>query len=245
MDTDVETAFVPDVMQVCLNGHVITDLLHQYPDRGLFHCDRCGAATLDHCLTCGSPIPGAIAVPGLPPAGSRPAPNYCAACGAAFPWTSRPRRLPSAALHELERRLRRFPAIVRELRWRQTDRPAYQVLDERDLEDLLRALLALDFEDVRLLSRTPTYCSGTRTDFLLVSERAIIVVKLAGQHGKPCPDLAAQLAEDAGHHRATQACGVLIALVYDPEGSLRDSPVLERAWSSRDNDFEVRCIIAS
>ena len=35
-----------DVMQVCRNGHVITDLLHTYPERGLSHCDRCGAPIL-------------------------------------------------------------------------------------------------------------------------------------------------------------------------------------------------------
>ena len=54
-----------DVMQVCRNGHVITDLLRTCPERGQTHCDRCGAATIEQCLTCGQSLPGAIAVPGL------------------------------------------------------------------------------------------------------------------------------------------------------------------------------------
>ena len=67
--TDVADNRLQDVMQVCRNGHVITDLLHTYADRGLSHCDRCGAATLDRCATCGLEIPGAVHVPGLVPVG--------------------------------------------------------------------------------------------------------------------------------------------------------------------------------
>src|SRR5260370_35887982 len=79
----------PDVMQVCRNGHVITDLLRSSPERGLTHCDRCGAATIDRCQTCGRELPGAIAVPGLQPVGARRPPLFCPDCGAAFPWTER------------------------------------------------------------------------------------------------------------------------------------------------------------
>ena len=44
---------IADVMQVCRNGHVITDMLRAHPESGLSHCDRCGAPTLDRCLTYG------------------------------------------------------------------------------------------------------------------------------------------------------------------------------------------------
>ncbi len=49
-----------DVMQVCLNGHVITDLARTYPERRRTACDRCGAATIDRCPTCGTELPGAV-----------------------------------------------------------------------------------------------------------------------------------------------------------------------------------------
>src|ERR671939_1778842 len=81
--------WVQDVMQVCRNGHVITDLLHTFPERALSHCDRCGAVTLSRCLTCGREIPGAVYVPGAVPLGSRRPPQYCPTCGAAFPWAER------------------------------------------------------------------------------------------------------------------------------------------------------------
>src|SRR5262249_7325985 len=87
-----------DVMQVCRNGHVITDLLHTFPERALGHCDRCGAVTMDCCTTCGQEIPGAVYIPEAAPIGVRRPPEYCSACGAAFPWTvrRRPPRAPSA-----------------------------------------------------------------------------------------------------------------------------------------------------
>src|ERR1700751_51662 len=102
--TDLIDSRLQDVMQVCRNGHVITDLLQTYPDRGLSHCDRCGAATLDRCPTCGLEIPGAV-----PVARSQP-PEFCSGCGAPFPWS--PKSEPGVAadpLAALERLLRRLP----------------------------------------------------------------------------------------------------------------------------------------
>src|SRR5262249_17380791 len=131
-----------NVMQVCHNGHVITDLLTTYPERGLRHCDRCGAPTCDRCRTCGQPIAGAVSVRGLVPAGQLSPPQSCSTCGAAFPWAKR--AAPTTALSPLailETLLRRLPRVIRQLRVRQGDRPPFRVEDERDLEDLLRAVL--------------------------------------------------------------------------------------------------------
>src|SRR6266581_1593595 len=88
--TDLIDNQLQDVMRVCRNGHVITDLLHAYPDRGLSHCDRCGASTLDRCTTCGLEIPGAVHVPGLVPVGRSQPPQFCSACGAPFSWIRKP-----------------------------------------------------------------------------------------------------------------------------------------------------------
>src|SRR5437588_3474565 len=91
---DVTHGGSQDVMQVCRNGHVITDLLLTFPERGLRHCDRCGAATLDGCPTCGLRLPGSIFVPGLVPVGLLQPPQYCSNCGAALPWAKRPGLAP-------------------------------------------------------------------------------------------------------------------------------------------------------
>src|SRR5262245_20873415 len=147
-----------DVMQVCRNGHVITDLLQSFPEHALARCHECGGDTFACCPTCGQALPGAVFVPGLVPLGRRLAPEFCSACGASFPWTKRsPLASPSLPLRQLESLLRRLPAVARQLRFRQDDKPPYRVESDHDLEDLVRSVLPLHFDDVRPLTRTPTY----------------------------------------------------------------------------------------
>ncbi len=237
-----ETDLVSDVLQVCRNGHVITDRLRSCPETGLDHCERCGASTTDRCGTCGREMAGAGPVVGLVPIGVPRPPNFCATCGAAFPWARRP-RLVAASLVQLEQLLRRLPRVVRELRWRQGDRPAFPVNDERDLEDLLRSLLPLYFDDVRLESRTPRYSTGTRTDLLLASEGIALTAKLARAEVRE-PQLAEQWTEDLAHYQQRGECRTLVGYVYDPEGRLHNSQALETAWSRREEEPKVHCIIA-
>jgi hypothetical protein len=183
-------------------------------------------------------------VPGLTPVGARRPPAYCAACGAAFPWAPAPRPAPGDPLAPLEALLRRLPLTARELRQRQGGRPPFRVEDEKDLEDLLRALLPLLSDDVRPEGRTPRYAPGTRTDFLLAPARAAVTAKYvrppAGE-----PQLAEQLREDADYYRGRPDCRALVALVYDPAGRLREPGRLEAAWSSREADWELRCVVGT
>jgi REase_DpnII-MboI/Uncharacterized protein conserved in bacteria (DUF2321) len=233
-----------DVMQVCRNGHVMTDLLHTHPERGRSHCDRCGAETLDHCGTCGQELSGAVPVPGLAPVGAARPPAYCPICGAAFPWA--PRSAPHPAgdpLHVLEPMLRRLPRMIRQLRSRHGNRPPFQVRDAHDLEDLLRALLPLHFDDIRIEGRTPGYAAGTRTDLVLPAEAIALIVKAAG-HELRETDIGAQWAEDLAYYRRRGGCRTVIGFVYDGEALLVGPAELEAAWSARDDELALRCIIA-
>src|SRR5207237_10494242 len=118
-------------------------------------------------------------VPGRGPVGLLQPPQYRSNCGASLPWAKRsghPSCSPFALLEEL---LRRLPRVIRQLRTRQGDRPPFRVEDERDLEDLLRALLPLQFDGVRPEGRTPGYSPCTRTDLLLAAGRLALTAKLA------------------------------------------------------------------
>jgi hypothetical protein len=246
--SELRSGCVPDVMQVCHHGHVITDLLHTYPERSQSHCPRCGAPTQDSCLTCGRPIAGAVPVPGLVPVGQLAPPPYCSTCGAAFPWTKRAAAAASGPLSVLESLLRRMPRVIRQLRVRQGDRPPLRVEDERDLEDLLRALLPLHFDDVRLESRTPTYASRTRMDCLLVSAESGRLLAVPAKRATTEVrerQLQEQLQEDRAYYERQPHCWALVGLVYDPEGLLCDPRALETAWSASDGKLERRCVIAS
>jgi hypothetical protein len=232
-------------MQVCLNGHVITSLLHSQPGRGLSHCDRCGAATLDRCPTCGRWLRGGFAVPGLTTIGRAKPPTHCETCGAAFPWAAAPPPADAFDPHAvLETFLRRLPRAIRQLRDRHGTRPPFRVADEHDLEDLLRALLPLHFDDVRPESRTPRYAPDTRTDFLLRAHELAVAVKLV-KEALPLPNLSDQLEEDAAHYARQRFRGALYAFVYDPEGRVADPTSLERVAARRDGEVEVRCVVAS
>jgi hypothetical protein len=238
-------AYRPDVMQVCRRGHVITDLLVTFPERARSHCERCGAPTLHQCLTCGQELPGAVHVPGAEPLGLRRPPQYCAACGAAFPWTERaPAVRGPGSLPLLEALLRRVPLVVRQLRVRQGEKQPFRVEDERDLEDLLRALLPIHFDDIRHEWRTPQYASGTCTDFHLGISGIVATAKLARASVRE-RDLEGRLQEDIAYYQRGQNCRALVYFVYDPEVLLREPQHLETAWAGLGDDLRVRAVIAS
>jgi hypothetical protein len=237
------TANVQDVMQVCRNGHVITDLLRTCPERALSHCDRCGAVTLEHCPTCGHQLPGALVVPGLQPLGVRQPPGYCSTCGAAFPWTKQRRPPKAESLIVLESMLRRLPLVTRQLRTRHGDRPPFRVVDERDLEDLLRALLPLHFDDIRPESRTPCYSAGTRTDYLLAKEGVAVTLKWVNAD-VGVAQLMEQLREDAEYYRRERKCRVLLGFIYDPEMRLPEPMKMESACSIVEDEMQVRCVVS-
>jgi hypothetical protein len=233
-----------DVMQICRNGHVITDLLRTNPDRALTHCDRCGAPTIEQCPTCGKEFPGALAIPGLHLVGARRPPLYCPSCGAGLPWAEQPATAAPSGLACLEAMLIRVPRVVRQLRVRHGERPPFRVHDERDLEDLLRSLLPLHFDDIRPQCRTPLYADTTRTDFLLATERIALMTKLANTDLREV-QLARQLRVDIEYYSNIAGCNTLVVFVFDPECMLRDAAILRAAGKIAEFDLELRCIVGA
>ena len=72
--------------QVCLNGHMITDSVDEYPEQRKSFCPRCGARTITNCPSCQSPIHGnydcGIVVIGFDDGLD----SYCYNCGKPYPW---------------------------------------------------------------------------------------------------------------------------------------------------------------
>jgi hypothetical protein len=144
---------------------------------------------------------------------------------------------------DLEQLLRRVPAMVRQMRCRHGTRPTFSIADEHDLEDIIRCVLALQADDVRLLTRTPSYALDSRMDFVLPESRTIVCCKLAGPTVRE-DHIAAQLREDIDYYRHRSDCDGLVVLVYDPEGLFRETEVLEGIWTEQVGKLSVRCIIA-
>ncbi|GEM_PF-967428 len=77
-----------DLMQSCLNGHIITS-------RGLTNpelkprCPKCGEETITQCPSCGTQIQGHLHIPGVGYSGPSSPPAHCHNCGEPYPWTQR------------------------------------------------------------------------------------------------------------------------------------------------------------
>ena len=73
-------------MQVCLNGHQITDSANAMPQFRKAFCAECGAKTIMGCPECHATIQGHYYSPGVLSIRETPVPNNCHSCGTAFPW---------------------------------------------------------------------------------------------------------------------------------------------------------------
>jgi hypothetical protein len=78
-----------DVAQICLNGHLITDMASSYPQHQQAYCAKCGKPTIVACPSCSESIKGYYHVDGVFLSHSHyQIPFYCIKCGKTFPWTS-------------------------------------------------------------------------------------------------------------------------------------------------------------
>jgi hypothetical protein len=78
-----------DVMQVCLNGHQITEYAESQPESRENFCSNCGEKTITACPKCNTNIRGYRHIEGVFHSADSPAPKYCINCGQAFPWQTR------------------------------------------------------------------------------------------------------------------------------------------------------------
>ncbi|WP_246327533.1 hypothetical protein [Candidatus Competibacter phosphatis] len=118
--------------------------------------------------------------------------------------------------------------MIGELRTRHDNRSTLDVKDEYDVQDLLRGLLQLFFDDVRPEEYTPSYAGkSTRMDFLLKDEATVIEVKMT-RNGLGAKELGEQLILDIAHYKSHPNCRELYCLVYDPEARIKKS-----AWNRK------------
>ena len=75
-----------DTMQVCLNGHQITDRYYSQPEHRQDFCEKCGAETIIECPNCEEEIRGYYNVEGVIAPSTTDVPDYCHSCGEAYPW---------------------------------------------------------------------------------------------------------------------------------------------------------------
>lgn len=239
-----------DTMQVCLNGHVINDSHHKYPQRNKEFCTKCGQKTITQCPKCSDPIPGKMQDTGVFAPGSTPsAPEFCQHCGERFPWTQEKEplsrlRKTEETIEELQDLFSKIHRITKALRKRHDNRDTLDIRDEYDVQDLLNALLQIYFDDIRAEEWTPSYAGKcSRIDFVLKKQEVVIEVKMTRQ-GLRDKELGDQLIIDIERYKSHPNCKTLICFVYDPDGRITNPRGLINDLESQSRDgLKVRLFI--
>ena len=132
------------------------------------------------------------------------------------------------SLTRVEQILKRFHLVAMQLSVRRDNRETLLVRDEYDVQNLLHALLLIDFQDVRPEEWTPSYAgSSSRMDFLLKGEEIVIETKYATPQLKE-KKLGEQLILDVNHYAQSADCNFLFCFVYDPQNHILNRESLRR-----------------
>jgi DpnII restriction endonuclease len=111
----------------------------------------------------------------------------------------------------------RFPLVVKRLAKRHADRKPLTVNDEYDVQDLLEALLATDFDNVHDEEFTPLVAgANSRIDFVAVGPNVAIEAKMT-RAGLEDRKLGEELIVDLRRYESHPTAEHLVFFVYDPK----------------------------
>jgi hypothetical protein len=143
----------------------------------------------------------------------------------------------------VERILNRFHIIAKQIESRHEKRSTLKIKDEYDVQDLLHALLLINFEDIRTEEWTPSYAGGSsRMDFLLKNDFIVIEVKKS-RKGLEARELGDQLLIDIEKYKKHPSCRTLFCFVYDPEQRIKNPRGIESDLTRNDGDLIIKTLI--
>ena len=138
---------------------------------------------------------------------------------------------------------RRFHLFAMQLERRHADRPPFSIQDEYDVQDLIHAILALHFDDVRAEEVTPSHAgNSSRVDFYLPDARLMLEVKMTRKSLRQ-RDIVTQLHDDAARYAARDDVDTLICLVYDPGAFCHNPTALERDVRESARKLSVHAVV--
>lgn len=231
---------------VCRNGHVRTDQFDPDAAPPGGRCLICGEPLLGHCIHCNARIPGKPRAPGVIVA-NWSLPSRCPQCGAAYPWAEHVSSLGNAsnAVARVEQICQRFHLVARRLARRHANRRTIAVDDEYDVQDLLAAMLAADFDDVRDEEFSPSVAAqNSRIDFVLVGPGIAVETKMTRENLTD-KKLADELLVDIRRYSEHPEARHLVCFVYDPQLRVKNPAGLVRDLEKTVTRFEtLRVVIA-
>jgi len=103
-----------------------------------------------------------------------------------------------------------------------------EIRDEYDVQDLLHALLLVEFGDIRREEWTPSYAGGSaRADLLIKDDEIVIETKFATKSLRD-KKLGEQLIVDIARYSKHPDCGALVCFIYDPQHHVENREALRR-----------------
>jgi hypothetical protein len=120
-----------------------------------------------------------------------------------------------------------------------------EVTNERELQDVVEALLFALFTDVRREDPSSQVAGGaSRVDFQLPEVGVIVELKMT-RDGLTDNKVGQELLIDAGRYPKHPDCRAILAVVFDPERRLRNPGALERDLSQAAREgIPMRCVVA-
>ncbi|MBE6845182.1 MAG: hypothetical protein E7508_05625 [Ruminococcus sp.] len=140
-------------------------------------------------------------------------------------------------IERIEKIFKKFRIVAMQLKQRHKKRRTLEINDEYDVQDLLHALLKIDFDDIRAEEWTPSYAGGSvRMDFLLKDVDVVIEVKMT-RSSMTAKTLGEELIIDIEKYQNHPYCKKLFCFVYDPEMRIGNPIGLKNDLESKHEEF--------
>jgi hypothetical protein len=130
------------------------------------------------------------------------------------------------------------------MRNRYDNRSTIDINDEYDVQDLLYALLSINFDDIRREEWTPSYAGGASKMDFLIKDYSIIVEVKKTRKGLAARDIGSQLIEDIARYKKSQDCKTLLCFIYDPEGKLHNPNGFAKDIEKLDKELDIKVLIS-
>ncbi len=143
----------------------------------------------------------------------------------------------------IEMVFRKFHSVAVEINQRHDARSSLKIEDEYDVQDLLRGLLLVFFNDIRPEEPTPSQAgSHTKMDLLLQEEQIVIETKMT-RNGISQKKIKEEIIVDKSNYKGHKNCKKLYCFVYDPLNKIRNPRGFEKDLSDKVNGFETKVFV--
>lgn len=161
------------------------------------------------------------------------------------PTTSQPAvpEQDGTALSQLRKVCSRFHSAARQLRLRKEYRETLEIEDERDVHDLLCALLRVQFDEIGTDEWPPSRAGGDVRPVLLLDRNRIAVTVTKTRSGVAAREITDQLRKDASYSAAQTECTTLFCFVYDPDGRIGNPRSLELEFAGNGGGCAVEVFV--